>query len=230
MSEMPAQMMMQMMLRHSDIIGQSEELDKRIKPMAWQYDIEAGAKGFVAAGDARIEYDFTCIEVLEVDEAQQQRFPDWQTRMLPPSPMLLCRWFSIQDPEGDIGWFSRIRIVTLDDEQYEEMRAWQMSGFPDNPPAWMNDRFLEYTNELHQQDPVHLPEQVTCPRCNGFKVELREVRQLTQICRAGKLEREGEVRFVPISGLGANEEVSAQLYCPDCEHQMDLQDSQYHMH
>jgi hypothetical protein len=206
---------MAMMLQTSNLTGNVSDFEAEVKPLPVQYAAVPGDKGIIASSENPIDSDFAVAEILDPAEYAEQ-FPDWEQRL--QNSYILCGWFSLADPEGSVGWFSRVKFIPISEEQYDETLKWQEGEWPDDPPEWLNDIYTWYTDSMHARVPDRIPTTVKCPECGSNKTDLQIKKIYTASARAGVVERDGEVKYVHISGVEKDGEGQARIVCESCSH------------
>jgi hypothetical protein len=216
-----------LMLSQSQFMGPTEQLEETLKPMPSQYAIKPGDKCLAATANTMLEEDFTLMEVLEPD-SHPELFPDWEERSGWGSHVL-TQWFSVDCLEGDIGWFSRVKLIPITEEQYAECELWRTGDFPDAPPKWIEEAFTSYTDSLAHLAPDSIPVLVTCPKCQGREVELHTLGKKRSLSRAGELKRGDKTVYVPLNNPEESTEWAAHLLCKSCGAIAQLEDEEWEL-
>lgn len=209
-----------MMLMTSNVLGAMEEADQNIAPLPEQLEAKPGDYGMIAFGSSTIEHDLVIAQILDpFDRADQ--FPDLQDRLW--KGYVLCRWLSLNDPDGDIGWFSRVKFVPVTKEQYEEIEVWFTEHkAPDQVPEWLDDIYTGYNVRIHAQAPDRVPAVIPCEACGSFKNQLH-IRTLEKYSgRAGKIVKNDQPLYYILSDPEHKEETTAHLHCKECGHRTQI--------
>ena len=131
--------------------------------MPEQYAIKPGDKCLAATANTLLaEEDFTVMEILEPD-SHTELFPDWEDRSgvsataMGLGSHVLAHWFSVDFPEGDLGWFARVKLIPITDEQYAQVDGWRGGDWPPEVPQWIEEAFTRYTDAMSHPGPAHHP-------------------------------------------------------------------------
>lgn len=210
-----------MMLMTSNVLGAMEEADQNIAPLPEQLEAKPGDYGMIAFGASTIEHDLMVAQILDPEE-HKETFPDYEDRLW--KGYVLCRWNSLGDADGDIGWFSRVKFVALTKEQYEEVFGWFKEGkAPEAVPDWMDGIYTEYTMAIHDQAPDRVPTVIKCDSCGSASKNELHIRVLQKYSgRAGLIERDGKPTYYLISEEDRKEETAAHLHCQNCGHRKQI--------
>lgn len=216
--------LMAMMLRSSNVLGNVENMEENLKPLPYQYELKPGDVGLIATGNTPMDHDLVIAKIL--DPEQVGGFNDWVIRV--QKSYVLCDWRAIQDYEGDIGWFSRVRFVQITPEQYAEVAGWMdRDELPETLPEWLTKVYVEYTQAVHAQAPDRVPQATRCEKCGKSSVELH-VRQMTKIsARAGDVEKDGQHHYTMVSDQEFTQESTVHLHCTECGHRKHIHDHEY---
>lgn len=212
-----------MMLNQLQFLGPTEVLQKNMKPLPMQYGIKPGDKCLMATGNTMVESDFTVVSVIEPD-SHPDLFPDWPVRVEgvegESGPHVLGEWFSTSTPEGDLGWFSRMKLIPIAEEHYAAVQGWRdASIFPEERVGWIEDAYSSYTDQFSQLDSGIFPTLVTCGACGSRNVELHIVGKKIVTARAGQLQRKGKTVYVPVNDPVVDYAWLSHLICQneDCK-------------
>lgn len=218
-----------MLLHSSGFLGPALDHEENLKPLPRQFDLGIGDKCLVATANTPLEEDFTVLEILDPEE-HAKTFPNWEERW-GLNRHVLAKYFSLEDQEGDIGWFARVKLVPITDEQYEEASTWRLGEFPDEVPEWITEAFTAYTDELSKLDPAVIPVLVTCPnaQCGSREVHLHVLAQKKFDVRAGEVQREGKTLYVPTNDPAVEEKWVAHLKCVTCGATAELEESDWEL-
>lgn len=213
-------------LAKSNIVGDTETIDRELKPTDQQFALKPGDHAVTIATNSIVDQDFVCIEILD-PEQHKEEFPDWEHRL--QNSYVLCRWFSAKDVHGGIGWYTRVKLVPITDEQYAdvEQRRDQDEGFADEPPDWLYDAYDNYMDALHQREPSKVPAPVSCPHCQSRNTELNITYSVSLSAKAGMLIKNGKEKYVQVTDIEKEESLDAHLFCGDCRAKADLDESEF---
>jgi hypothetical protein len=172
-----------------------------------------------------VEQDFTLLKLLDPEE-HKDAFPNWEERL--QRSYVLCEWLSNDDPEGDIGWFSRVKLVEITEEQYAEVKTWiREDALPDEPPDWLDEAYALYTERLSKMAPDDVTVNVLCGECGSRKVEIHIYHAIRKAAPAGQVEKDGKTVFLPMGHRGSSDCVAQiHLHCQDCNARRDLDDDE----
>jgi hypothetical protein len=204
-----------MMLMMSNVLGKMEEADSKIPPLEEQQALSEGDLAVIAFGSSPMEHDLVVAQLLNPEE-YKTTYPDYETRLL--KDRALCRWQSIQDRAGDIGWFARAKLIPMNQEQYDLMLAWFDQDDHKQVPDWLDALYSSYTMKIHEQAPDKVPSVVQCTKCEGMNTELHTRELIKHKGRAGLLERDGKKQYHMISDPQHKSEKTVHIHCKDCGH------------
>jgi hypothetical protein len=221
MSENP---LMALLLGHNSFLGESETVENEITPLPNQLALEPGDMGILASANTQLEHEFCVVKVLDA-EKYAETFPDWEERLL--NSFLLCELTSRNDLEPYPGWVSRLKILPITEEHYEEALSWQTAGFPDDVPEWGLDFYLDYADALSDQKPDTVPHSVQCKACGSRHVDLVVDRKVHYSCRAGSILIDDKRKIIPLNEVEEQDEHVPQLVCGDCGKKERLNDDQW---
>lgn len=219
-------LMLLMFQQHSFAGIASADVEQELMPLDAQLFFGPGDVAMMAASDTMLDSDFTLIQA--VDPAQfAETYPDWEERLL--NSYVLCNIFSRDDPIMHLGWVSRVKVLPISSEHYEEALTWLEKGFPMEAPDWTLEYFRQYTDALSERAPGLVPKAVTCIHCESREVELIVKRNLTYTSRAGVILIEGVERHIPLSEVQEASTHTAQLHCTNCHASADLSDDEWQL-
>ena len=223
--------MFAMLLDQSRFTGPSEQLEEAMEPLPAQYAIGPGDKCLTATANTMLEEDFTVLEVLEPD-SRPDLYEDWEDRaggLARGGSHVLAKWFSVDHPEGDIGWFPRVKLIQISDESYAEAINWQAEGFPERPPQWIEDAFTTYTDAVAPMAPETIPVLVTCPNpdCGSREVQLHITGRKHFVGRAGQVTRNGKTVYLPVNEPDGSLLWRAHLLCTECKSSKVLENEEW---
>ena len=235
MSDMEGHPMFAILLGSSQFAGPSEQMEDDLKPMPEQYAIKPGDKCLAATANTLLEEDFTVMEILEPD-SHTELFPDWEDRSgvsataMGLGSHVLAHWFSVDFPEGDLGWFARVKLIPITDEQYAQVDGWRGGDWPPEVPVWIEEAFTRYTDAMSHLAPHTIPVLVTCEKCHGREVALHITGRKRFEARAGQVKKDDDkIVYVPLNTPEENLQWSAHLTClnPDCRASATLEDEEW---
>jgi hypothetical protein len=230
MSEGEGHPLFSIMLSQSQFVGPGEALNENMDPLPEQFDIKPGDKCLAATANTMLEEDFTVLAVIEPD-SRPEDFPNWEDRVTGletgSSPHVLAEWFSTGYPVGDIGWFPRLKLIKITEEQYQEAVTWRTEGFPDVPPKWIEETFTRYTDSIAHLAPETVPVLVRCEKCGARDVEIHISGRKRFSARAGELKRNEKTVYIPINDSDENLHWSAHLLCKNCGSTAVLEDDDW---
>lgn len=227
--DVPFSLALGVVLAKSNLIAEGLAIDETVKPFPAQYAMGPGDVALVSGNNSMIDHDFTCVRLLEPEE-HKDAFPDWETRL--QNSYVLCRWNSAEEPDGDIGWFSRVKLIQISLEHYTQIIAWlsdKENGLPDHPPEWLQEYYNEYTDALARSSPGMMPTRVSCAKCGGRDVELHAIHSTRIAASAGEVVTNGKTTYVPLSPE-TECETEAHLHCRTCNARGDLSDDEWDTH
>jgi len=215
-----------MLLESQSFVGGAGDIEDEIMPIEAQLAFGPGDGAMMAGADTALERDFTIIQAVDPAE-NAETYPDWEERVL--KSFVLCNIFSRMDPEMHLGWVSRIKVMPITSEHYQEALGWLESGFPDGIPDWAGDYYQKYTDQLSDQAPDTIPRVLTCPHCGGRVINLVVRRRLEWEARAGMIKINGVDTVVPTSEPDMESKHTAVVTCQDCKAYADLGDEEWQL-
>jgi hypothetical protein len=216
--------LMMMLLNQSAFAGGAESVENEIMPLESQLTLTPGVHCMVAASNTPLERDFVMATMVDAEQHSGD-FPDWEERML--NSYVLCEYWSRDDPDTHLGWFSRLKLVPITEEHYQDADSWRPDDWPHEMPDWATDYLRIYTDQLSDRAPERVPHVVSCPNCGERDVQIKVVRRLTYEARAGELSHEEQRRYVPLHELDVEENYFARLICPDCGSVAEMEDHEW---
>jgi hypothetical protein len=223
MSEPHVNPLLVMALSKINLVQQVEETDQ-VKPSPEQYGLKSGDKAVVAGTKAAIDLEFEVCEILDSSEYAQE-FPDWAERL--QRSYLLCRYYTTSEPLGEVGWFSRVKLIPITEEQYEEVKGWiTEDDLPDVPPDWLKETYRKWDKSVARAAPDQMAIVATCESCGHEPVGLIIIHHTHGAATAGILEVDGKRVYVPLDDHGADCKMDARIYCGECEHYKELEDDE----
>ena len=223
--------LMALLLNQNSFVGQGIEVEAEIEPLPEQLIFGPGSVAILATASTTLERDFAILKGLD-PEKHAETFPDWEERMLGVNnagqgSFVLCEHFSAEDPLVTIGWFSRVKLMPISQDRYEETRGWIDDGFPPQVPQWVQDYYQTYTDALSERAPQRVPHTVECPECKGRNVELNVSRRVVYRGHAGVLRDKGKERYITLNDTDTTENHVAVLQCLDCHSTATLTDPEW---
>lgn len=218
--DFPFNLQLMFAFRKTDIVGDLSYHDE-LKPSKIQLALAPGAPAVAVGLQSELEGDMVAVRILDA-EAHAHEFPDYQQRL--DWGYALCMWSSDEDPLGDIGWFSRIRLIPVSEEQHTEVTGWFDEGvLPDQPPGWLNEIFSKYTNTISVQAPSAIPVKLPCGNCGETNVSLYISHMTMYKVPAGTIQDEGSPYFAGMmSKLQHHCETKSHLCCDDCKAMVEI--------
>ena len=218
--------LMALLLDQSSFVGSSEMVEEEIMPLDEQLNFGVGDVAIAATANTMLERDFVVVKMLDA-EKYAKTFPDWEERLL--SSFVLCKYFSRNDPQDSIGWFSRLKLLPITAYRYREARTWLKKGFPTEIPDWAYEVFQAFADRLSVNAPEVIPKSVTCPHCGSRQVGLKVVRRVTYTGRAGVLRIDDVEHYVPLNDPEEDSTHSATLICSNCRAEAILSDGEWQL-
>lgn len=225
--------LMAMLLAQNSFVGEGIEVEAEIKPLPAQLEFGIGDAAVLASARTPLERDFAILKAIDPAE-HAEMFPDWEERMLGlnnqgQGSFVLCEHFSAEDPEVSLGWFSRVKIMPISTERYEEAHRWITDGFPTDVPDWVHEYYQDYTDALSERAPERVPHTAVCPQCQGRNVDLVVSRRLVYKGRAGQLTKDDHERFITLVEPEVDDSHVAILECTDCHSTATLTDDEWEL-
>jgi len=215
-----------LMLESNSFLGVSEVVEDEIMPLDEQLNFDVGDAAILATANTMLERDFVILRMIDA-EKHAKTFPDWEERLL--NSFVLCKYFSRNDPEESIGWFSRLKVVPISNYRYREARTWMKKEFPSEIPDWAFKAFQDLADRLSVNAPAIIPKAVTCPNCGDRNVGLKVVRRVTYAGRAGVLKINDVEHYVPLSDPTEEANHTAMLVCQECHSEATLADDEWQL-
>ena len=195
----------------------------QLKPIPSQFALAAGDRTVVASSISSADEALTIAEILNAEE-YEDRFPDWADRLT--KSYVLVRYHESShwaDPEGYLGWFSRVKLIKVEDEQYNEILGYMKEdNFPDKPPEWLIKTYDVFQTELAATSPDQVPAPIKCGECGEMKVSLHIEHGVSVVSDVGTLTREGKTKAIPIGDHTHSCHTSAKLVCTNCAASVEL--------
>jgi hypothetical protein len=223
-SEIPFNIGIGVILAKSNLVGE-RELDEKLKPFRAQYDLGPGDTAILSTAESLIDKDFTAVKVL-TPEDHAAEFPDWEERL--QNSYVLCRWNSEQDPEGDIGWFARVKLIQVAEEHYNLTQLWVAEkNFPESPPAWLAEYHNAYADNLNEVSPGAVPVTPTCPECGSRDVQIHAMHIHRMAGQVGEVVKDGQTKYIVRHDPTTDSTTEAHLHCMGCNARGDLDDDDW---
>lgn len=223
-SEIPFNMGIGLILAKSELVGE-RNMDDGLKPFQAQYDMGPGDLAIVSTAESFIDRDFTAVTLVDPAEHTEE-FPDWEERL--QNSYVLCQWISERDPDGDVGWFARVKLIAVAEEHFSNIKEWvAKQNFPESPPAWLTGYYNEYQDSLAQVTPGAVPVTPTCPNCGSRQIQIHAMHVQRLAAQAGELSKDGQVKYVARHDPTMDCTTEAHLHCMDCNDRGDLDDDDW---
>ena len=225
--------LMALLLSGTSFVGEGIDVEAEIQPLPEQLAFGPGDVAVLATAQTQLEKDFAILKGLD-PKGHAETFPDWEERMLGVNNVgqgsfVLCEHFSAEDPEKTIGWFSRVKLMPISMDRYEETLKWIDDGFPSEIPDWVRQYYVRYTDALSKNAPARVPQTVVCPECGEREVELVVSRRILYSGHAGMLTKDGKERFITIAEPVVKDTHTAQLRCTGCHTVAELEDEEWEL-
>ena len=221
--EIPFNVMVGMLLEKSNVVDAVKATDN-LRPTSQQYAMGPGDLAIMAGSHSQIDGDLTLLKILDPEE-YKDRFPDYENRLV--NSYVLCEWIEVSDgSRRNLGWFSRVKLIKITEEQYQTVLDWFENEIPNEMPTWLQERFMEYTTELNAISPDAVPKMITCGNCQSPKVLIQITQHIDLHCPAGELLKDGETKIVPMGSVHSNSELKVRLFCTECNSYRDVEEGE----
>lgn len=220
MSEFPFQLPLLIAFKRTNVVGALSYHDD-LSASEEQLALGPGDPALAVGLHSELEGDMVAVRVLDPG-VFASTFPDYQERL--QRGYALCLWSSSEDPLGDIGWFSRVRLIPVDEEKHATVSDWfENDTIPDDPPKWLQEIFNGYTGDIAVQAPDMVPRQLPCGECGEYKVTLYVGHTTMYRTPAGAIQQDNIPKIAAMmSDLSYKCETTAILYCEGCEAQVSV--------
>ena len=218
--------LMVLLFSQNSFVGAAEKVENEIMPVDEQLSFTVGDAALVAQANTQLENDLVFARAIN-PEQHQETFPDWADREM--NSYVLCEYFSAEDPEFSIGWFSRLKLIPIKAYRYKQARGWRKNGFPREWPDWIRDNFEKYTEVLAERSPDTVPRPTHCPNCQSTDVEIVVVQTNDFRGRVGSLTIDGHEFFIPVTEPKETTTHVARLQCNNCDSQATLADDEWRL-
>jgi hypothetical protein len=206
-------------LQSVDVVGSAAKADDVVNPTSEQYALQHGDGCIIVGTRSTVDRDFNIGVVLDpADHAKL--FPDWEERIF--KGYLLLGWKSTDDPIGDLGWFSRSKLMRVEPERYKELVGYlDGDGLPDEIPDWLKERFYAYSEDISLTNVTKdgdrlIPVLTSCGLCSSREVELHVNYTVAIKARASEVIKGGVKSFVFQGEPSTEDANSAHLHCKVC--------------
>jgi hypothetical protein len=219
--DIPFNLQLGLMVGSSPFSQHAQHADQQIRPFLSQYDMGVGDTAIMASTHSIVDKELIVLKLIDPKEYVSE-YPDWEKRM--ENSFVLCEWIGRHNREGATGWFSRVKLIQITFEQYEEAKGWiqEPKTQPETPPDWVDKAFEVYTDHLAVHAPDSVPKRVTCGNCGGRDVQLHALSNMRFAAYVGEVTVNGETRYVMISDKQDAHQVDAHLHCDDCGHRASI--------
>jgi hypothetical protein len=201
-----------LLLASNDMIGDLTTVEDEVRPTESQYAIQVGDNVLIASTSAHIDHDLGFGVVVDPLE-YQALFPDYEDRLL--RSFLLIKWRSRDDNLGDLGWFSRVKLIPISEDQGEQANGWFETGFPEEPDAWVRDSYTALTQELATFN-EGVPSPVICPGCGSNNTVLRAIKTNQMVGQVGVVTQNDQTLYVFLGPTHDHEDIGFRITCSDC--------------
>lgn len=191
-----------------------------------QEALKTGDCGFQMRDDGLYDDPLTVVEILDPVNVT----PDWQERV--SRGYFYCRWHSVENPEGDFGWFARIFTLPLSKATYNTIVAemHQMNGhaekgyFDSSAYPEMDRTYREWSSQEAEKEEKISP--VKCESCFSVQVEVK-VDHISHVRGSAMWNTldSGEIKLVPVSKVSDCENI-ASMTCLDCGWTREIEESE----
>lgn len=203
-------------LAQMDIITDSIATDD-IRPIPSQFNMGPGTTAVVASSMSADNESLTVATILDPEE-YKDTYPDFGDRLL--NSFVLCKYYEsgpFKEQGGSIGWFSRVKLIEVPQEHYDEVYGFiETDDFPKEPPSWLGEAYDKFQVELSSVSPDIVPSPIGCANCGKFKVSMHLEHTVSLVTEAGVLTRNGEEKIVPIGDHSRSCMSIAKLVCTNC--------------
>ena len=166
---------------------------------------------------ANIDQSITIFKILNPEEHKEE-FPDWEERL---QNSYVLGWLTDEeDVEGYLGWASRVKLIQLTQEQYENVQQMLVDGKPERMPEWLDTLYHQYQKDLAAESPDNVPAPVTCSRCGKYTVTLHFSHSTELIFEVGKNLKDDTYAVLPSYHRSCTSK--ARLVCHSCHHGVDV--------
>ena len=205
----------------------ADRLNDEYMPSSGQLNLNAGDKCVVSYGGVEDQSaGILLLEILDPAEHEAQ-FPDWEERVY--NGWLLGKYWTKDhlelDEEPDLGWFSRISMLKLEEEwQWPLYWKWMQDGtLPENPPPWVLTHYLDIFQGISENNNDLLPNAYQCGECGSRAVLLVATRTEEFKYFVGRHPRydqkyETENGVYAYTRYGKKEDSVTHIECYECEH------------
>lgn len=200
-----------------------------INPAVEQYNLGPNDLCVIAEGDveAADEQMFDLVELLDPAEFAGE-FPDWEERVM--NSYVLGNWYGEENEEGQLGWFPRVKLMKIDQDQWIKFWQHNFGGVRlDIPSGWITQRFSELVIGLADANPdLDFPRPIQCMECGGLTVfiELRTTRMVRSQAGAfhGQTDKDPN-HLYGISNVNDDRDAVWHLWCCSCDYRMEIPES-----
>ena len=214
--------LLMMSLSTDSFVGGAERFEQHGKPIPEQMEFGAGDAAILAMSNSALEQDFVVARGVDPSE-YAATWPDWDQR----PDHALCELFSRIDPEIYLGWVHRLKLMRITPEQYQETLTWRENGFPIEIPEWTEVIFKEFAIKLSASVPNLVPVLAECEYCGSDHVDLVVIRTITYRARTGRIDIEGEERYVPVTEVDEDSTHTSELVCQACGRRQGIGDDDW---
>lgn len=215
--------MVGMSLAKMDVITTIIQTDE-IRPIPAQFNMGPGTTAVVASSISGDDESLTVAKILDPEE-YKDRYPDFGDRLL--NSYVLCKYHEappFNEPDGSVGWFSRVKLIELPEEHYAEILGFiEKDVFPPSPPSWLSEAYDKFNVELSAVSPDTVPAPIRCPNCGKYDVNLHIEHVVSLVTDVGILTREGEQAMVPTGDHDHSCMSTAKLVCTKCKWHADVE-------
>jgi hypothetical protein len=198
-----------------DFALRGEGADTFVKPIPRQYALTYGSYAAALASDSIVDKELAVMKILDPEEYIKE-FPDAPDRMM--KSYVLASWRGTKAKEPELGWFSRSRLLPLDEKEYGDLLDLIEKGEIHDKaevPEWFMDRYREITDELASEQPDMVERAATCGKCKGRDVDVHWSMKIEGRAKARVIVVDGQDVYLP-ADEGGESSWHAHLHCNDC--------------
>ena len=172
--EMIAKIISRSLAAKPNVLKPHDPISDRLMPSRAQLELGPGDLCLLAAAEQDPdERTYQLAQLLDpIDYADQ--YPDWEERVVVRT-YLFGRWYDGENDLGGLGWFPRVRLIKLDQWQWDQVMAHIRGKKPlEVPCRWMLQLFSEAVIGVADANPdVPMSRPLPCGTCGSLTVVAR---------------------------------------------------------
>lgn len=202
-----------------------------VRPTDAQLNINVGDYVSVVGVEGEPNDGFAILGQVIDPARYSSEYPDWADRL--HNSYLLLDYIMGQSEMVSRGWFPRVKMIPLTEEQYGIYREWSLKGeMPERPPEWLVQSYIDNIKGLNDVNPTFMPFPSKCIKCESDAVYLYTTDYTQSVHFAGEIDDASPEHLkqsfaygtYSIAGYSYNSKRTSHMVCTSCGYEDDLKE------